>query len=127
MRDVMADGGVLIDFLEGVPGAKDILEKAAEEGLIRVSAVTAAEVLAKAAPDRRDETGRMLDSFSVVAVDGEVARLAGDLFSDGATRLELCDCLVAAGCRRLGAVLLTNDPQRYPAGVCRIEEARYGT
>lgn len=125
-RDVMVDGGVLIDFLKGKSGARDALERAAEEGLIRVSAVTAAQVLSKAGPDRREGTSEMLESFGVVPVDMEVAQLAGSLLSVNARdRLELCDCLVAGSCRQLGAVLITKDTSRYPAGACEMELADY--
>jgi len=102
------------------------LQKAADEGVIRVSAVSAAQVASAAGGKRRDAALEMLDSFSTVCVDKEVASLAGILFHDrGAGRFELCDCLVAAGCRQLGAVLLTRDRSRYPAKGVEVALAEY--
>jgi predicted nucleic acid-binding protein len=91
-----------------------------------VSAVTAAEVLAASGEDNRDVTVKVLDSFGTVPVDMEVAQIAGlFLSSDSAGELGLCDCLVAAGCSRLGAVLLTRDRSRYPASGLEITLAEY--
>jgi len=115
-KDVLVSSEILIDFLKGSRGALSVLEKAADEGVIRVSAVSAAQVASAAAGKRRAAALEMLDSFAVVGVDKEVASLAGIFFHDsGRGKFELCDCLVAAGCRQLGAVLLTRDSSRYPA------------
>jgi len=124
--DVLVSSEILIDFLKGSRGALAEMEKAADEGVIRVSAVSAAQVVAAAAGGRRASAVEMLDSFSIVGVDKEVASLAGTFFHGGrAGKYELCDCLVSAGCRQLGAVLLTRDASRYPAEGLEVRLASY--
>jgi len=125
-KDVLVSSEILIDFLKGSQGALSALEKAADEGVIRVSAVSAAQVASVAAGGRRAAALEMLDSFAIVGVDKEVASLAGTFFHDsGAGKFELCDCLVAASCRQLGAVLLTRERSRYPARGLEVLLAEY--
>ena len=112
--------------MNGKKGARSVLEKAADEGAILVSAVSAAQVAAHAGGARRAAAMEMIDAFGIVAVDKGVASLAGTYFHDsGAGKLELCDCLVAASCRQLGAVLLTRDRSRYPADGFEVALAEY--
>jgi predicted nucleic acid-binding protein len=125
-KDILVSSEILIDFLNGSSGALAALQKAADEGVIRVSAVSAAQVASVAEGERRTAASEMLDSFATVGVDKEVASLAGILFHDrGAGKFELCDCLVAASCRQLGAVLLTRDRSRYPAEGLEVAPAEY--
>lgn len=122
----MVDGGVLVDFLNGVEGARAALERAADEGLIKVSAISAAEVMARAEGEGATVATKLLDSFEVLPVDREVALLGGVLFAGGGRdKLELGDCLVAAACGRLEAVLLTKDRSRYPGDGIDIRVAEY--
>lgn len=107
---------MLVDFLKGVEGAKTALERIADEGVLRLSAVSAAEVAAAAREPARDTTTRLIESFGIVPVDREVALLAGlYLAGDNRGKLELGDCIVAATCHKLGAVLVTRGRRRYPA------------
>jgi predicted nucleic acid-binding protein len=115
-KDFLIESDLIVDFLKGVQGAKDALEKIADEGVLRLSAVSAAEVAAAAREPARDTTTKLIESFGIVPVDREVALLAG-LYLAGVDRgkLELGDCIVAATCNKLGAVLVTRGRRRYPA------------
>lgn len=107
---------MLVDFLKGVEGAKTALERIADEGVLRLSAVSAAEVAAAAREPARDTTTRLIESFGIVPVDREVALLAGlYLAGDNRGKLELGDCIVAATCHKLASVLVTRGRRKYPA------------
>lgn len=114
-KDFLIESDIIIDFLKGVKGARLALEKAADEGVVRISAVSAAQVMAASKEAAREATSGLLDSFGIVPVDKEVALLAGLLLSASAgDRLELDDCIVAAACHELGAVLVTRGHRKYP-------------
>jgi predicted nucleic acid-binding protein len=114
-KDFLIESDLLVDFLRGVEGAKAALEKAANEGVLRLSAVSAAEVTAAARASTRKDTTKLIESFGIVPVDREVALLAGlYLAGDNRSKLELGDCIVAASCHKLGAVLMTKGRRRYP-------------
>lgn len=125
-KDFLVESDVIIDFLKGVEGAKSALERAADSGVLRVSAVSAAEVMAASSRSSQEATGSLLGSFGVVPVDKEVALLAGLLLSDGARdEFELGDCIVAAACSKLGAVLVTRGKRRYPEIDLELQIASY--
>ncbi len=73
--------------------------------------------MAASSEGARERTEGLIESFEVVPVDREVAVLAGRYFTDGGRNEPgLDDCLVAATCDRLAAVLVTRGRRRYPAG-----------
>jgi predicted nucleic acid-binding protein len=109
-----------------VAGARSVLEKAADEGVIRVSAISAAEVIARAGDANIETTRKLLDSFDIVPVDKEVAQRAGVFYAHGrGDKLELSDCIVAAVCGQMGAVLVTRDPSKYPSDGFEVITAKY--
>lgn len=120
------ESDILIDFLKGVEGARAVLERAADEGVIRLSAVSAAQVIARASRKNREPAIKLLESFNIVPVDKGVASRAGLYFPDGRRdKFDLCDCLVAATCEQLAAVLVTKDRSRYPSGPFEVLLADY--
>ncbi|MHB8894597.1 MAG: PIN domain-containing protein [Candidatus Geothermincolia bacterium] len=122
----MVESEILIDFLKGTDGARAVLEKAADDGVIRVSAISAAEVIAQATGDNLEPAQSMLDSFGIVPVDKGVASLAGLFFARGRRdKLELGRCLIAATCAELGAALVTRDPSKYPRDGFEVQLADY--
>lgn len=125
-KDIIVESEIIMDFLQGVEGAKCALEEAAGEGVLRLSAMSAAEVMAASGEEQRDRTAGLICSFGVVPVDGEVALNAGVYFSDGgAGKPGLVDCVVAATCERLGAILLTGGRRLYPVGGYQAKVVRY--
>lgn len=126
MKDVIVESDIIIDFLHGVEGARSALVEAAGEGVLRISALSAAEVMAASSEEQRERTAGLIGSFGVVPVDGEVALNAGVHYSDGgAGKPGLVDCVVAATSERMGAVLLTGGRRRYPAGGFQAKVVQY--
>lgn len=94
--------------------------------MIRVSAISAAEVIAQARGEDVDSAQKLLDSFGIVPVDREVASLGGFFFARGRRdKLELSRCLVAATCGELEAVLVTKDRSLYPTDGFEVQLAEY--
>jgi predicted nucleic acid-binding protein len=120
------ESDIIVDFLKGIEAARSALESTAEEGLIRISAVSAAEVMAAAPAERRESARKLIDSFVIVPLDKEVALLAGRYLSDGhRNELELGDCVVAATCHELAAVLVTRGRRKYPADGFETKIVKY--
>jgi predicted nucleic acid-binding protein len=109
-----------------VEGAREALHKAADEGVIKVSAVSSAEVLATASEGGFEPAARLLDSFGIVPVDKGVAERAGLLLARGrGGKPDLGRCLIAATCWQLEAVLVTKDRSRYPRDGFEVLVADY--
>ena len=122
----MVESDILIDFLNGVEGARDVLRAAADEGVVLICAVSAAEVMAAADENRRGPTGELLESFRIAGVEKEVALLAGEYWSDGGRdNVGLGDCIVAAMAGKLGSILLTKGHRVYPDGRYEIRVVSY--
>jgi predicted nucleic acid-binding protein len=120
------ESDILIDFLKGLEGARAVLERAADEGVIRLSAVSVAQVVASSTGKNREPAIKLLESFNIVPVDKGVASRAGFYLShDRRDKFDLCDCLVAATCEQLAAVLVTKDRSRYPADSYGVMPAQY--
>ena len=65
----------------------------------------------------RSETVRLLEEVSWLDIDVDVADDAGALarrFRRSHPGLQLADCLIAAGVRRLGGLLLTQNVRHFP-------------
>lgn len=122
----MVEGDILVDFLSGSDEARLILDRAADEGLICVSAMTCAEILASAKGGRFESASEFLSSFKVIPVNWEVAQNAGTWFVDDAgSKFDLSSCIVAATVLELGAVLVTKGERSYPDGDYEVRVEKY--
>lgn len=125
MESILIEEDILVDFLNGVEGARQALERASNEGIICVSAWTCAEVLAHGKSEKSESTRELLSSFNVVPVTWEVVSDAGVRFNNGSgDKFSLGDCVIAATVCKLGAVLVTRGKRKYPPGDYekRVEE-----
>lgn len=123
MADFLVESDVLIDFLKGDDVARVALQSAAEEGMVMVCALSAAEVMAASTPENREVTRKALITFVIVPVDGEVALIAGKYRSDArGDNVELGDCVVAAMACQLGSVLLSGGRRNYPPGDFQVRK-----
>ena len=126
MKDLIVESDILVDFLNGDEGARGVLRAAADDGVMLLCAVSAAQVMAAADSDRREPTARLLESFGIVPVEKEVALLAGEYRADdGRADVELGDCIVAAMAGKLGSVLLTKGLREYPPGEYQTRVVSY--
>jgi predicted nucleic acid-binding protein len=125
---IVVDSSVLIDHLRGNAGARAAVSERVRRGdQLWGIVVTRAEVLAGMRSAERAETVRLLDRVSWLDIDVEVADEAGTLarrFRRSHPGLQLADCLIAAGARKLGASLLTQNVRHFPMfdGLARAYE-----
>jgi predicted nucleic acid-binding protein len=115
---IVLDSSVLIDHLRGNPGAKAAVSERIRSGdQLWGIVVTRAEVLAGMRSNERIATSRLLDTLAWLDIDLDIADEAGALarrFRKSHPGLQLADCLIAAGTRRLGASLLTQNVRHFP-------------
>jgi predicted nucleic acid-binding protein len=91
---LLIDGDVLAAYLEGAEQAGEFLEFASED--LAVAASTAADLHARARNDAEHEAiDYCLAAFRVIAIDGPVARRAGE-YRRARPDLAAADALVAA-------------------------------
>lgn len=104
------DTNILVDYLNGVAGAKTELAKFDERV---ISVVTWMEVMVGAAPGEEAPIRAFLSGFDVVPIDADVAEDALKLRR--ARRLRLPDAVIWATARTRGALLVTRNTKDFPA------------
>ena len=115
---VVLDSSVVIDQLRAHPGATTLIEDRVRGGdQLWGVVITRAEVLAGMWPAERDATMRLLDVMRWLDIDVDLADEAASMvrqYRESHQGLQLADCLIAAGVRRLGGVLLTQNVRHFP-------------
>ena len=104
------DTNILIDFLNGIPAAREELNRYQEKS---ISIVAWMEVMAGAPPSADDATRTFLDGFEIVELDGAVAERAVILRKTH--RLKLPDAIVWASAQVRSMLLVTRDTKGFPA------------
>jgi predicted nucleic acid-binding protein len=105
------DTNILIDYLNGVEGARAAIERTGER---YVSIITWMEVLAGARDEAEEDVIEMfLRDFRVIDLTRSVAREAVSIRR--ARRIRLPDAIVWASARTESAVLLTRNTKDFPA------------
>lgn len=118
MGAVLLDSTVLIDILNGRPGASARFLSLHPAGDVPyVCAVTAEEVSAFLQPRERDAAAAMFEGLSVAPLGIAEGRLAGwwrRSFRLRGRTLSQADALIAAAALGLGARLATGNPKDFP-------------
>jgi predicted nucleic acid-binding protein len=115
MPQLVVDTDVLILHLRGNETVRAILREAAQDSLLSCSAITIGEIYAGLRQEEREKTEMLLKSLVVIAVDRNIAALAGDYRRTiKSHRLELDDCMIAATCVFHQATLITGNIKHYP-------------
>ncbi len=115
---LVVDADVLIDVLQRVAPARDVLSSARTRGetLMSVTPVRT-EVLRGASPDRLLPVFELLGSLAWIDVDEELADRAGDhgrRYGRSHPGIQVVDLLLAAAVERVGGQLLTRNVRHYP-------------
>ncbi|HHH40801.1 MAG TPA: type II toxin-antitoxin system VapC family toxin [Chloroflexi bacterium] len=107
------DTVALIDYYCGRAGVRPLVEEVLEGSIQGAfSTITEAELWQGLRPGEEEKHEALLLCLRRVAVDGEIARLAGQLRREiGLRRLSLPDALIAATAIREGMMLVTRDQQ----------------
>ncbi|HBK09336.1 MAG TPA: VapC toxin family PIN domain ribonuclease [Acetobacteraceae bacterium] len=110
MVKALLDTNILIDFLNGIPAARDELNLYEDKA---ISIITWMEVMAGAPPLAARATREFLDGFALMDLDGKVAERAVPLRQQ--YRLKLPDAIIWATARVHAMLLVTRETKAFPA------------
>ena len=106
----LLDTNILIDFLRGVPAARDEMNRYKD---LAISIVTWMEVMVGASAQAERATRDFLDAFTVIALNEKIAEQAVVLRKSN--RLKLPDAIVWASAQVEAMLLVTRDAKGFPA------------
>jgi len=106
----LLDTNILIDFLRGLPAARDEMNRFQDKA---ISIVTWMEVMAGAPPAAEHGTREFLDGFALVDLDQKVAERAVTLQREH--QFKLPDAIVWASAQVQAMLLVTRDTRGFPA------------
>jgi predicted nucleic acid-binding protein len=110
MVKALFDTNILIDYLNGVPAARN--ELGLYEGKA-ISIVTWMEVLAGASPKTEAVIRAFLDDFEVIALDDRIAEHAVSFRKSH--KLKLPDAIIWASAQANAMLLVTRNTKDFPA------------
>jgi predicted nucleic acid-binding protein len=117
MTDYLFDTNILIYRLRNNPKVEHLLEQLTEASERYISTITRAEILAGMHPNESTKTLALLQSFSSVSVDDNIADLAGQLlyrYARQGITLSLADMLIAATAIEHNLTLITTNGKHFP-------------
>jgi predicted nucleic acid-binding protein len=116
MTKAVFDSDVLIDYLQGIPAAREEMER---YDLLLYSVISFMELLAGARTDEeRRAAEALLASLRRVDLTESIARRAVDLRQS--LRLKLPDAIVLATAEVEGCILVTRNTRDFPANDPRV-------
>jgi predicted nucleic acid-binding protein len=109
MVKALLDTNILIDFLSGIPEARDELGRHGEKA---ISIISWMEVMAGAEPDVRQKTRACLDSFTVLPLADRIAERAVELRR--AHHIKLPDAVIWGTAEVHSMLLVTRNIKDFP-------------
>jgi predicted nucleic acid-binding protein len=117
VTDYLLDSTVIIDFINDVEGAGDLVERLfATGGALLTCDVVTCEALSSGSEEERRAAARLLDALDYVATDPDAARWAAEARHSGRARgawRYLGDALIAGVARRNDATVVTRNPRDF--------------
>lgn len=113
----LVDTSILIDYLRGHEGARDLLDTERESGRLQASEITRLEVMAGMRPAEEESTRRLLSTLTWHAVDATVAEEAGALgrrWLPSHRGIDSADLAIAATAILISGRLLTLNVRHFP-------------
>lgn len=114
---IIADTGVLIDFLRGRGGAAKRVALELETRSFGTTAITAFELRSGAhTPNQRKGIDTLLDAMTLLSFGAEEARIAADLrqqLESQGQAIGMADYMIAAVCIANDGVLLTRNRKHF--------------
>lgn len=115
---IVFDADVLIDILQQVAAARDVLSSARLRGMTLMSVTPVrTEVLRGAPPDRLEPVLELLRSLTWIVVDEDLADRAADhgrRYGRSHPGIQVTDLLLAAAVEQVDGQLLTRNVRHYP-------------
>jgi predicted nucleic acid-binding protein len=119
----LIDTDIVIDHFHGHQAALEFLAEMLASGeILAISVITVAEILGGMRPGEDVRTERLLGLFTVLDVNGAIARQSGAYLRRfrRSHNLELGDALIAATATHTDAELVTRNLKHYPMTDIRI-------
>ncbi|MGQ0623744.1 MAG: type II toxin-antitoxin system VapC family toxin [Sporichthyaceae bacterium] len=113
----IVDTSVLIDYLRGVPGAAEVLERERALAPLHASEITRLELLAGMRTDEESDTRALLTTLRWHPLDADVAEEAGALgrrWLPSHRGVDGADLAIAATTIRCKGRLLTRNVKHFP-------------
>lgn len=117
MQPVMVDTDVAIDYLRGIPYAKELITSLWENNTAYLSILSVYELYAGMKEKEREDTDNFIDACKIDFVTLKIAQKGGELYQyyrgKGIT-LTSIDCLIAATAIVNGRKIATKNVEHYP-------------
>lgn len=112
----LPDTNIFIQAFSGQKKENSFLQKAIKDNNLTISVVVIAEFLAKATEKSEQKFLMLLDSFNILPIDKEVAKVAAEYRRETikTKRTHILDCFLAAQAKLNKLVLVTNDKSDFP-------------
>src|SRR3990172_8624095 len=114
----LLDTPLVIDYANGSDEARVVIERLlSEPGDLYTCDIVTCEALSGGGPIERQAVIALLDALEYVAIDPHGARMAGDMrrTAGRSSPRSLGDALIAGAARRLGASVVTRNPNDFAA------------
>ena len=110
MVKALFDTNIVVDFLNGAPEARDEIARYREKA---ISIITWMEVMVGTDDALVAQTRAFLDTFAVIALDGEIAERSVELRRGH--RVKLPDAIIWASADSNSMLLVTRNTKDFPA------------
>lgn len=113
----LLDTNIFILGLKGNEKEALLLNKAISKNRLAISVIVMAEFLSKAEGEGKVNFLKLVEKFSVLSIDAQVAQLAADYrkqLLQKTKRVILLDCFLAAQARLNNLILVTNNKADFP-------------
>ena len=113
----LLDSNIVIRAFQGYKKEAEFLRDHIKDSSIVISVIMVAEFLVKATDEQRVLFDSLVRQFGSVAIDEEVARLAGEYrksFLSKTKKVFLTDCFLAAQAKVHKLILVTNNKTDFP-------------
>jgi predicted nucleic acid-binding protein len=114
---LLLDSTVLIAFLKGAPGARDLMRPAIADGEAAASVLSRVEIEGGMRSGERSAVARLMDAVHLVPVSDPIAARAGQLFRRyrrSHQGIDVVDYVIAATADLAGAELATLNVTHFP-------------
>lgn len=114
--DFLIDTNVYIRAFAGKEPDAAFLKRAVRNKTVALSPIVVAEFLPRASREEREIFEEFAQTFLILSIDGETARIAADYRKQflQTSRTRLLDCFLAAQAKQHSAVFVTNNKEDFP-------------
>lgn len=112
----LPDTNIFIRAAKGYSPELEFLDKAIQKRQIVISSIVIGEFLAKATAQEGKAFENLLNEFTILPIDEEVAKIAARYRKESlkVKRGQMLDCFLAAQAKLKGLVLVTNNKPDFP-------------